>query len=97
MAIVAFGDAATADLYHGVDSARVRRFPVDVRKRALRKLDMINAARSLDDLRRVPGNNLEAMKGDWKDFWSIRVNDQWRVVFRWIGSDAHDVQVVDYH
>ena len=94
--IVSFGDGATEELFHGVKSARARRFPNDVVKVALRKLDMVNAAGNLNDLRVPPANHLEALAGDWKGYHSIRVNDQWRIVFRW-DSGAHDVQLTDYH
>ena len=95
--IVSFGDKATEDLYHGRATARVRRFPPDVVGTALRKLDIINAARDLKDLQAPPGNRLEALNGDLKSFHGIRVNEQWRVVFRWQGVDAHHVQLTDYH
>jgi len=95
--IVSFGDKATQDLYHGRATARVRRFPSDVVATALRKLDMVNAARDLLDLQSPPGNRLEALKGDLKSFHSIRVNEQWRVVFRWQGVDAYDDRLTDYH
>ena len=58
---------------------------------------MLNAAAILDDLKSPPGNRLEALKDDLLGFHSIRVNDQWRIVFRWQGSDAFDVQIIDYH
>ncbi len=96
MTIRSFGDAATADLFHGRKTARVRRFPQDVLSIALRKLDVINAAHKLDDLSSPPGNRLEPLKGERKGFHSIRVNDQWRIVFRW-EDGAHDVSLVDYH
>ena len=95
--IASFGCRATEDLFHGVTSARARKFPRDVVNTALRKLDLLNAAAALQDLRSPPGNRLEALAGDLKGFHSIRVNDQWRVVFRWEGSDALDVQLKDYH
>ena len=94
--IVSFGDGATEDLYNGVSSARARKFPNDVTKAARRKLDMVNAAHNLNDLRAPPGNRLEALAGDLKGFHSIRVNDQWRIVFRWING-AHEVRLADYH
>ena len=78
-------------------SAKVRRFPKEIISGALRKLDLLNAATGLLDLRSPPGNHLAALKGDLKGFHSIRVNDQWRVVFRCIGTDAHEVKVIDYH
>ena len=95
--IVSFGDEATADLYHGRTTRRVRRFPHDVIKRALRKLDILNGAHELIDLRAPPGNRLEALKGDWTGYHSIRVNDQWRLVFRWEENNVHDVRLTDYH
>lgn len=96
MAIRSFGDLATADLYHGNNTSRVRRFPQSIVSAALRKMDVINAAHKLDDLRSPPGNRLEALKGNLTGYHSIRVNDQWRITFRWI-NDAHDVSLVDYH
>lgn len=95
--IVSFGDKAIEDLYHGRATARVRRFPRMWLGRLLRKLDIINAARDLQDLQSPPGNRLEALKGNLKSFHSIRANEQWRVVFRWQGGDAHDVRLTDYH
>ena len=95
--IRSFGDRATEDLYHARSSARARRFPVDVRRIALRKLDLLNAAAELRDLREPPGNRLKTLKGDWRGFQSIRVNDQWRIVFRWEDSGAWDVALTDYH
>ena len=94
--IESFGDRATEDLYHGRTSARGRRFPKEIWPAALRKLDMLNAAHHLEDLKVPPGNRLEALRGDRRGFHSIRVNDQWRIVFRWRGS-ARDVSLVDYH
>lgn len=94
--IASFGDRATEALFHGSNS-RARRIPADIRNTAIRKLDMLNAARELGDLRAPPGNRLEALKGDLKGMRSIRVNDQWRIVFRWHGGDAHDVTIIDYH
>ena len=74
-----------------------RRFGVDVQRVALRKLRMLDAADSLDDLRVPPGNRLERLRGDRQGQHSIRINDQWRICFRWRGGDAHDVEIVDYH
>jgi proteic killer suppression protein len=95
--IVSFGDEATADLYHGRQTSRVRRFPQDITKRAWRKLDVLNGAQEVSDLRAPPGNRLEALKGDKAGYYSIRVNDQWRIIFRWEDNNAHDVQLTDYH
>ncbi len=95
--IVSFGDRATEDLYHGRNTARVRRFPPNVARIALRKLDLLSAAQTLEDLRVPPGNRLEALKGDLDGFHSIRAGEQWRLVLRWLEGGAHDVSLVDYH
>jgi proteic killer suppression protein len=95
--IASFGDRATEDLFHGRQTRRVRRFPPDILRVALRKLDMINTAHQLLDLRVPPGNCLEALKGNLKGFHSIGVNDQWRIVFRWFDNRAYDVKLTDYH
>ena len=95
--IRSFGDRFTESIYHGVRDGRTRRFPADVLKVAVRKLDMLNTAQQLGDLRSPPGNRLEALRGNLAGYFSIRVNDQWRVVFRWEGTDAIEVRVTDYH
>jgi toxin HigB-1 len=96
MAIHSFGDNATADLYHGRNTSRARRFPQSIVSAALRKLDVLNAAYKLNDLHSPPGNRLEALKGTLEGFHSIRVNDQWRIIFRW-NNGAYEVSLVDYH
>ena len=73
------------------------RYPADLRRVMLRKLVAVDAAEALDDLRVPPGNRLEKLKGDRAGQHSIRVNDQWRVCFRWKDGDAHEVEIVDYH
>jgi proteic killer suppression protein len=95
--IANFGDGATEDLFHGNPSARVRRFPANLRRRAVRKLDLLNGAADVNDLRAPPSNHLEKLSGRLADFWSIRVNDQWRIVFRWNDGSALDVRLTDYH
>lgn len=95
--IVSFGNRATSDLFHGVSSSRVRRLSSQIKEAALYKLDLLNAAQSLEDLRSPPGNRLEALKGDFASFHSIRINNQWRIVFKWQDSSVHDVQIIDYH
>jgi len=95
--IISFADKATEDLYHGVSSARVRRLPQNILEPALYKLDILNAAQTLDDLRSPPGNRLEPLKGNLSELHSIRINSQWRIVFRWEGSNAYEVRVLDYH
>lgn len=74
-----------------------RQFSTSVQKQAFKKLLMLHAVTRIDDLRVPPGNRLEKLSGDLKNRYSIRVNDQWRVVFSWMGSDAENVALVDYH
>ena len=95
--IVSFGDDATADLYHGRTTHRVQRFPPVIIRAALRKLDMLNAADRVNDLREPPVNRLEALKCDLEGFHSIRVNDQWRIIFQWKDNNAYKVSIIDYH
>jgi proteic killer suppression protein len=75
----------------------VRKWGPDVLKAGLRKLRILDAAMTLEDLQSPPGNRLEKLRGNRSGQWSIRVNDQWRVCFRWRDGDAHDVEMVDYH
>jgi len=95
--IGSFGNAETEALYDGIETARVRRLPPDVRRVAVRKLDMLAAAHELGDLASPPGNRLEALRGDLRGHFSIRVNDQWRIVFRWEGDQALEIRLMDYH
>jgi proteic killer suppression protein len=95
--ITSFGDKGTSDLFHGITSRRARKLPSQIHKLALYKLDVLNAAQVLDDLRSPPGNRLEPLKGELKGFYSIRINSQWRIIFRWAEGSATNVQIVDYH
>ena len=74
-----------------------RRLPANIQHGARRKLVMLNQARRVDDLRSPPGNRLEALRGNRRGQHSIRINDQWRICFRWQGEDAFEVEIVDYH
>lgn len=76
---------------------RVKRFPLSLQKHAQRKLDLLDAAGLIDDMRLPPGNHLERLSGDRKGQYSIRINDQWRICFRWNAGQAFDVEIVDYH
>lgn len=91
--IRSFGDERTAALFR---DERVRQF-AGIARSAKRKLEAVNAASRLEDLAIPPANRLEKLKGDLKEFYSIRINDQWRVIFKWIDGEPHDVQIVDYH
>ena len=74
-----------------------RKFPADIQDRSLRKLRQLDAARTAEDLKNPPGNRLEVLKGSRARQMSIRINDQWRICFRWVEPDAHNVEIVDYH
>jgi toxin HigB-1 len=76
---------------------RIRKLPAELQRIALRKLLVLDAAISLLDLRVPPANRLEKLSGDRHGQHSIRINDQWRICFRWVGADAQDVEIVDYH
>lgn len=91
--IQSFADADTEALYNGNCPLRWKAFEAA----AVRKLDMLDAAVKLADLRSPPGNRLEALKGDRKGQHSIRINQQWRVCFRWTAQEPLDVEIVDYH
>jgi toxin HigB-1 len=91
--IRSFGDRATQALFQ---DEVVRQFR-GIARPAKRKLEAVNAASRLEDLTVPPSNRLEKLRGDLKEFYSIRINDQWRVIFRWIDGEAHDVRIVDYH
>lgn len=92
--IVSFGSKETERIWRGQDS---RRLPADIQDRALRKLRQLDASRTVEDLRNPPGNRLEALKGQRAGQMSIRINYRWRICFRWVDHDAHDVEIVDYH
>jgi proteic killer suppression protein len=92
--IKSFNSKDAALIWSGEGS---RRFGVDVQNVARRKLRILNGAKQLNDLRIPPGNRLEALKGNRAGEYSIRVNDQWRICFKWLNGDVHDVTVEDYH
>jgi len=92
--IVSFADPDTEALFN---RQRPRRIDSRIHQIALRKLRFLDAATSLDDLRSPPGNRLEALKGNLAGKHSIRINDQWRIVFQWSKGNAHHASIVDYH
>ncbi len=96
--ILDFADTATEDIFHGTTSKAARRcLPQELWPSAQRKLDRLHRATQVRDLADPPGNRLEALKGDFAGHFSLRINDQYRVVFRFENGDAHQVQIVDYH
>ena len=88
---------ASAETERFFATGRSRRLPTQVRTRAVMRSTQLGAATRIDDLRLPPSNQLEALKGDRKGQWSIRINTQWRVCFRFDAGDAFDVEIVDYH
>lgn len=92
--IRSFRDRETEKVYSRHVS---RKLPKDIQPVALRKLRMLNNSRKVQDLRKSPGNRLKKLKGDMKGTYSIRINDQWRICFKWDGSDAWEVEITDYH
>lgn len=95
--IESFGNRLAGDLFYDRTSKEIRRFPSELKRAARRKLLYLHDVGELVDLRVPPGNRLEVLKGKFVDYYSIRINDQWRIMFRWEGGNAKDVQVVDYH
>lgn len=94
---VTFADAGTEDLFNGVKSKAASKIPADINASALRKLDLLNRAETLESLKKPPGNHLEALKGDRKGQHSIRINDKYRICFAWTDDGATGVEIVDYH
>jgi proteic killer suppression protein len=92
--IKSFGDDETEKIWRGT---RSKKLPNQIQQVARRKLRMINNAANINDLRIPPANRLEKLKGDLKSYHSIRINEQWRIIFRWKSSDAHQVKIMDYH
>jgi proteic killer suppression protein len=95
--IRSFGNQLAEDLYYDRQTRLTRAFPQELRRAARRKILFLHDAAELRDLRIPPGNKLEALRGKMKGFHSIRINDQWRLLFVWRSNDAYEVQVADYH
>jgi proteic killer suppression protein len=89
-----FGDKISEKIWHGIRSEKL---PNEIQDVARRKLRMIHNAQDVNDLRIPPANRLEKLKGDLKEFYSIRINNQWRIIFKWINNDAYEIKIVDYH
>ena len=87
----------TQDIFDGINSRYSRKISRELHNKAVRILDQINAAPTLEFLRTPPSNRLEKLRGELGGFWSLRINDQWRIIFRWEGYDASDVEIIDYH
>ncbi len=89
-----FYDKETEKIWNNIFS---KKFPIEIQKTAKRKLLQINAATNLNDLKIPPGNRLHDLKDDRKGQWSISINDQWRICFKWKDNNAYDVEITDYH
>ncbi len=89
-----FGDKISEKIWNGI---RSEKFPNEIQDVARRKFRMIHNAQDVNDLRIPPANRLEKLKGDLKEFYSIRINNQWRIIFKWINNDAYEIRIVDYH
>ena len=92
--IISFGSKDTEKIW---DGERVKKIPKEIQQIGRRKLRMLNNSQDVSDLRIPPSNRLEKLKGKAKNFYSIRINDQWRIVFKWESNNAHDVEIMDYH
>ena len=92
--IISFGDKDTGKIWGG---ERVKNMAIDFQEIARRKLRMLNNSQNLTDLQVPPSNRLEKLKGNLKDFYSIRINSQWRIIFKWEGGNASEVEIIDYH
>jgi len=95
--IASFANKLAEDLFEDRKSKEVRRFPPELHRKARRKLLYLHDSGELDDMKVPPGNRLEALRGDRAGFHSIRLNDQWRLIFRWDQGNAYEVSIEDYH
>jgi proteic killer suppression protein len=92
--IKTFGDKESDKIWNGI---RSKKLPNEIQDLARRKLRMLNNAQDVNDLRIPPANRLEKLKGNLEDYYSIRINSQWRIIFQWLNNDCYDVEIVDYH
>jgi proteic killer suppression protein len=92
--IKTFGDKESEKIWNGI---RSKKLPNEIQDIARRKLRMMNNAQDVNDLRVPPANRLEKLKGNHEDYYSIRVNNQWRIIFQWLNNDCYHVQIIDYH
>ncbi len=92
--IISFGSKDSEKIWLG---ERAKSIPIEIQQIGRRKLRIINNSQDLKDLKIPPSNRLEKLKGKRKDFYSIRINDQWRIVFRWENNNAYEVEILDYH
>jgi toxin HigB-1 len=88
---------ATQNIYDGIKSKAARKVPIELHERARDLLDALNAITKIDDLKSPPSNRIHKLKGDLEGYWSISINSQWRIIFKWDGTNAHHVEITDYH
>lgn len=89
-----FGEKESEKIWNGI---RSKKLPNEIQDLARRKLRMLNNTQDVNDLEIPPANRLEKLKGNHEDYYSIRINNQWRIIFQWLNNDAYDVKIVDYH
>ena len=92
--IISFGNSETEKVWNGI---RVKKLPMEIQNIGRRKLRMLNNSVDLTDLKIPPSNRLEKLAGKLKEFYSIRINDQWRIIFKWNSGNAFEVEIIDYH
>ncbi len=92
-----FKTKKSQDIFDGIASSQARKIPIALHDKARRLFDQTNATTQIETLRIPLGNNLEKLKGNLKNYWSIRVNKQWRIIFKWENGEAFNVDIVDYH
>lgn len=92
--IISFGSKETEQIWNGI---RVKKLPIEIQNVGRRKLRMLNSSQDIMDLRVPPSNRLEKLSGNLKDYYSIRINKQWRIIFQWNNGNAAEVEIVDYH
>jgi proteic killer suppression protein len=92
--ILTFGSKNTEKVWKG---ERVKKWPMEIHSIGRRKLRMLNNSENINDLRIPPSNRLEKLSGNLKDFYSIRINDQWRIIFNWDNGNTNEVEIIDYH
>ena len=97
--ITSFSDKITHDIYDGINSKKTRKIPLQLHDKARRLMDQLNASNNIDDMKIPPGNNLEPLIGKLSGFWSVRINKQWRLIFKWdeLKTSAYDIYIDDYH
>ena len=92
--IISFGSKDTEKIWNG---ERIKRMPIEIQQVGRRKLRMLNNSQNLVDLKTPPSNHLEKLSGKLRDFYSIKINNQWRIVFKWDNNHAKEVEIIDYH